>query len=392
MGAILVYHIPTDSVPIVSGKPYLSMEAHVSAVRVLLMLQTQATVESLRVGQFLVDENFRKSAVEMEVEGSKEGSNEMENSGGSLAREDDENTQFRRRSASDPVTIRREPDKFHPRTHTALSGDRPTLKVTRKAASTAGVGVAVGRVVRGNEPAANTATTEMGGDSKEVDGAVSILERSMTPILPDPLTILQESTEVRSTAEGMGPPPPEGVWSPSEEATVLEDYESDEVENKLRFQGGISSASLGNGDKDDIINIQLLPKSQCSLVDSGDYALPNELDKEDEDPYSVPSELDNVTFRKKEAMAAARAADEDEGEGDDEGGDVETMKRLSTLEMQRKMESPYDFPAELMGRRHDGDVNPYEDPATLEKGVSCDCHVTVALFPGSHLKLPFCAH
>ena len=60
IGAILVYTMPhLEGVPLVTGKPYLAMDAHREAVRVLLTVKTMATVSSTRVSQFIYDEQAR---------------------------------------------------------------------------------------------------------------------------------------------------------------------------------------------------------------------------------------------------------------------------------------------------------------------------------------------
>ena len=46
-----------------SGKPYLAMDGHKGAVRVLLPVKTMATISSSRVGQFLSDEQTRRRSV-----------------------------------------------------------------------------------------------------------------------------------------------------------------------------------------------------------------------------------------------------------------------------------------------------------------------------------------
>ena len=63
-GLILIYRIPhLEGVPIVSGKPFLAMDGHKGAVRVLLPVTTKATISSSRVSQFLSDEQRRFSLV-----------------------------------------------------------------------------------------------------------------------------------------------------------------------------------------------------------------------------------------------------------------------------------------------------------------------------------------
>lgn len=64
IGLILIYRIPhLEGIPIISGKPYLAMDGHKGAVRVLLPVKTKATISSSRVGQFLSDEQRRFSLV-----------------------------------------------------------------------------------------------------------------------------------------------------------------------------------------------------------------------------------------------------------------------------------------------------------------------------------------
>lgn len=60
IGALLVYNMPhLEGVPLVTGKPYLAMDAHREAVRVLLTVKTMATVSSTRVSQFIYEEQAR---------------------------------------------------------------------------------------------------------------------------------------------------------------------------------------------------------------------------------------------------------------------------------------------------------------------------------------------
>lgn len=73
MGLILIYRIPhLEGIPIVSGKPYLAMDGHKGAVRVLLPIKTKATITSSRVGQFLSDEQSRRTSAAYDEEESKE--------------------------------------------------------------------------------------------------------------------------------------------------------------------------------------------------------------------------------------------------------------------------------------------------------------------------------
>lgn len=63
-GLILIYRIPhLEGIPIISGKPYLAMDGHKGAVRVLLSVMTKATISSSRVDQFLSDEQRRFSLI-----------------------------------------------------------------------------------------------------------------------------------------------------------------------------------------------------------------------------------------------------------------------------------------------------------------------------------------
>ena len=64
IGLILIYRIPhLEGIPIISGKPYLAMDGHKGAVRVLLPVKTKATISSSRVDQFLSDEQRRFSSI-----------------------------------------------------------------------------------------------------------------------------------------------------------------------------------------------------------------------------------------------------------------------------------------------------------------------------------------
>ncbi len=68
IGAILVYRTPhLGGVPLITGKPYLAMSSHKGAVRVLIAVQTMATVSGSRLSQFISDEDSRNPAV---IEGS----------------------------------------------------------------------------------------------------------------------------------------------------------------------------------------------------------------------------------------------------------------------------------------------------------------------------------
>ena len=72
IGLILIYRIPhLEGIPIVSGKPYLAMDGHKGAVRVLLPIKTKATITSSRVGQFLSDEQSRRTSITYDEEESK---------------------------------------------------------------------------------------------------------------------------------------------------------------------------------------------------------------------------------------------------------------------------------------------------------------------------------
>ena len=64
IGLTLIYRIPhLEGIPIISGKPYLAMDGHKGAVRVLLPVKTKATISSSRVDQFLSDEQRRFSLI-----------------------------------------------------------------------------------------------------------------------------------------------------------------------------------------------------------------------------------------------------------------------------------------------------------------------------------------
>ncbi len=69
IGAILIYRIPQiGGVPLVEGNPYLAMDSHKEAVRVLLTVKTVATVSSSRVSQFISDEDSRETLNESYME------------------------------------------------------------------------------------------------------------------------------------------------------------------------------------------------------------------------------------------------------------------------------------------------------------------------------------
>ena len=73
IGLILIYRIPhLEGIPIISGKPYLAMDGHKGAVRVL-PVKTKATISRSRVGQFLSDEQRRFSLVSQPDEEEEEG-------------------------------------------------------------------------------------------------------------------------------------------------------------------------------------------------------------------------------------------------------------------------------------------------------------------------------
>jgi hypothetical protein len=353
IGAIMVYHIPhLESVPIVSGKPYLAMDGHVGAVRVLLTMETMETYESSRLGKFLADELFRTSQRE-----------EMKEEEDSVSHKQEETTTVprRKRSASDPV-----------------------LHILGQGADT---------------PAAHSGqrNRESVADihySKQVDPT---LERSTTPLLPDPATIFQEESikeedeppdvrilggredksdlipieqvEDKGAANGGN-----GEKAGGEEGSDEDDYNSDELEAKRKFGSGVRGTGK-RGMEESILgsvpigNIE--DSVDLSMKDSSDYTIPyvnfSKPDVlygnitatgmvEDEDPYSNPSELDAVRF----------------GAGKGSVGGESGYSVPSELDYAPgKKEGEYDFPAELQQQQqHDHfDANPYEDPATLAKGM-----------------------
>ena len=60
----MVYRIPLiEGVPLVSAKPYLAMDSHKGQVRVILTVETKATVSSTRVTQFLSAEQRENTIV-----------------------------------------------------------------------------------------------------------------------------------------------------------------------------------------------------------------------------------------------------------------------------------------------------------------------------------------
>ena len=379
VGAIMVYHIPhLESVPIVSGKPYLAMDGHVGAIRVLLTVETLETYESSRLGKFLADEQYRtvqQEEMKAELEAGDSGSRDQE----------DATSTPLKRSASDP-----------------------TLHMSNQA-------------VELRESPHYT------GRRRESVPAVpyrpdSALERSTTPLLQDPRNFMEESAIVeeeaeeegegkdgtlqyadrveRKTMEGEGREEEASEGEKGElEKGLLEayeergsggepeddDYNSDELEAMRKFGGGVRGTGETDGGKDSrmelageqngITGVDMDQSMDLSMKDSDDYTIPymnfdkpgvlygnitadRERLEEEEDPYSNPSELDAVTF----------GALKGSGGGGDGGYSVPS--ELDYAPRVAKKEEDYDFPAELMQRTNsDTSANPYEDPATLAKGM-----------------------
>lgn len=379
----MVYHIPhLESVPIVSGKPYLAMDGHVGAIRVLLTVETIATYESSRLGKFLADEQYRtllQEEMKAELEAGDSGSHDQ----------DDVTTTPLKRSASDPT--------LHVSSQGMELRDSPHYAGKR----------------RESVPAV---------PYRPVD---PLLERSTTPLLQDPRTFMEESTIVEEEEEGVGTLKSttgqarrkmveeerekgvsEGEWGEGEKGRSEggktgegggesggeledDDYNSDELEAIRKFGGGVRGVGETDGGQDSRMelagNQTGLAEGQdgavdqsidLSMKDSGDYTIPyvdfnkpgvlygnitaereRLEEEEDEDPYSNPSELDSVRF------GAVKA----NGGGD---GGYSVPSELDFAPRVAKKEGAYDFPAELM--QCTNSANPYEDPATLAKGMSAN--------------------
>lgn len=351
-----------ESVPIVSGKPYLAMDGHVGSIRVLLTMETMATYESSRLGKFLADEQVRHNeemrAELEEVEEYQEGVSP------------DQST-LRRRSASDPILPGRESGKEKEGLLTKKEKEVVDLKDAPLYMN-----------------AIRTDEEEKGGNGEgDYETDPMLLERSMTPLLPDPSTIaleesmmLEENPVVCATGQGAAEEatrgPEANVPLPSEEVDD-DDYNSDELEAKAKFGKGVRAAPPSNenieragGDR-----LEVMPQAMDeSFKDSGDYTIPdgdlmrrgsghvlygNVTEVVEESPYSNPRELDMVNFESKGADDGVYSVPHE----------LDALKQFPPLQQGEegvgpKREGEYDFPAELLNH----DVHPYEDPATLTKG------------------------
>lgn len=320
----MLYHIPhLDSVPIISGKPYLAMDGYVGAVRVLLTMETMADFESSRHSKFLADELFRSAQKEEEMQ-----LRDVEDSGESHDQEG---------KSPDMATLRR-------------SVSDPNLPVSRAEVESRdreepqkGVGF----------KEALTVHVESRYEEEHE------FEKSVTPFLPDPSTILEESIEDPTIPEE------ERSEVTSDRADDEDDYDTDELESRKKFGGGIqTSPSIKTGE-----TIEEAPPDpmDLSMRDSGDYSIPTvdllmgaghafpsaAVDKEN--PYNIPSELDSVNFEKRDALLGGES-------------NYSIPRELEVKGVgPGRAEGDYDFPSELVQARPT-DVNLYEDPVTLTKG------------------------
>ena len=405
-----MYHIPfLDSVPIVSGKPYLAMDAHSGSVRVLLTVETMATAESLRLELFLVDE-YQRSMADKEIEESKSrGDGMVRRSLDSQLTSHDtvEGQEVRGRSSSVPDF---RPSGGKSRRSVAILEESEDISIqdVSKEASILDVPEEINvpeeiSILGGHEDAAVAKEATKESNTEEV--AQVEFERSVTPQLPHPSTVALEDSvavsgenppviinnEQEETAKVNGEKEMESM-----EEVSMDDYESDELEMKRKFGGGIRPVAVTQSD--DKVNsdrIELQPLLlENSLRDSGDYDVPKELNafraragvlngrdykNSNEGPYSVPYELDSV-----DSMTNL-----DDSQYHDPT-ELSTMKRFPTLEAEArakdespynfpseliknetgvKGESPYDFPAELVKSNFESSGHPYEDPTTLAKGT-----------------------
>ncbi len=386
----MVYHIPhLESVPVVSGKPYLAMDSHLGAVRVLLTVETMATPEASRVRKFLVDEEMR--------------SNVADECGSSPPPEEkDQNTLVRKRSRSEPVLT--------------LLEDQPESSITPIQGTGGGGGdqhtQESGRI-RVNQCTRRSSVDQHTQRSGRISTqgtvvASDLLDRSVTPTLLPPSSFLEDVAEGDSPVIAMTSPP-SGVAENSIEVEVEggvpivsvapsaevggeddgedDDYSLAELASKERFRGGIRSSQVKGSE-----TLELTTPSQIeeSLVDSGDYTIPSELDaicglnsgqargvKDDleESPYSNPSELS--TMKRISTLELERRRNGGGGGGEEEESpysnpsELNTMKRISTPELERRRngggeeESPYSNLGELSTMKDEVE-GPYSNPSELD--------------------------
>ena len=319
-------------------------------------METMGTFEGSRLSKFLADEHYRSMQSEVLAEEEEEGEEEeKEEMGEGQGESHDPDNSF-----SDLDTMKRR------------SMSDPTLSSTLKASNRGGVALQdVPAVMQSNE------TTPAPEERYEMD-----LERSTTPLLPDPSTLALEESVILSE----NPLPKEDLMSPEvTERDLKLDSETEDT-----FVKEDLSESLKTDKKHNLRDLQLIPPTMDeSLRDSGDYTIPHGDflppprphssgvlygNEEEEDPYSVPRELDAVQFQ----LQAPG--------GGGGGGDSNTME--SPYSVPRELdavaagggdagkgkgeEDGYDFPAELLNKKSssstDSKVLPYEDPATLAKG------------------------
>ena len=417
-GCLLVYHIPyLDTVPIVSGKPYLAMDSHQGSVRVLLPIHTSGTVESSRVKQFEDDESHRLTLLH---EG--EDSNTMAFDATFRLPEGNDCTMVRRRSNSLPPETRQREELITAengvdesayaspggvfvsdttetgikRSSTVSAADVRSGRAFRKVSSNK-LQSAKQEVVRdvsaegqgekeqAEDKGREEEQAEREEDGEAVNGKVSSSSSSMGSDRSDKEKGDGENDSGRVVAE-----------TEEKKDGEDDDYNSDELESKERFKDGIrplSSAQNNGAPNGDILGARS-PKlqsfavlAQDSLRDSGDYTIPRDLEairnsaissryeiagadetrKEltEEDPYSDPRELDTVgMIRRRNGVGL--------GDGDDDPYDNPSELGMIGTEANGKGEDgPYDEPAELgmpvsgaeaNGRGGDG---PYDDPTEL---------------------------
>ena len=431
IGAILVYRIPRiKGVPIVSGKPYLSLNSHASAVRVLLYVKTLATYSSTRVSQFLSDEQSRSLStvtpeedsiydMDEEVFGFPSEEAAVENGSGLL---------------SDTSSGKKELESSEE--SAGAGGDTGTLTATI--------------------PLLEESTTSQ----------ISQLDKSLTPLLPHPsIILLEESSEVMATNDSATVAADEGsgeqrlqrsrsrdkleenwqevVDEMEEKKLVVSKKEQQQQQNEQLLQsqeegqvqtasvvengaGGTSSSpslvklinpvfvesedkllcsveqhyefskqfqdqtnqtensvvpslieSSGPANKDEAAttdkNDTLTTGSEIGLLANGEATLDGEIELSASGLYSFPNELDGVAplSREFEMEASGIYSLPDDANSS-------TLKVAASLGGTE--EGPYDLPVELdavKDERQDN-PNPYESPSTLEiGGTNCVCLHTV---------------
>ena len=239
------------------------------SVRVLFTMETMGTFEGSRLSKFLADKHYRSMQSEVLAEEEEEGEEEeKEEEGEGQGESHDPDNSF-----SDLDTMRRR------------SMSDPTLSSTLKASNRGGVALQdVPTVMQSNE------TTPAPEERYEMD-----LERSTTPLLPDPSTLALEESVVLSE----NPLPKEDLTSPE---VTERDLKLDSETEDTFVKEDLSESKTDK--KHNLSDLQLIPPTMDeSLRDSGDYTIPHSDflppprphssgvlygNEEEEDPYSVP--------------------------------------------------------------------------------------------------------